>query len=126
LLKITGYSQSKLLGNGVAVQSCEFEAGGYRWCILYYLRSTKSADSIYIELKLTSKEVSRPVNTKIQLRFELKLRKEGRTEAKSNPVYADPAPRRADAAASAGHDVFYVLAEYPCFATAHQLILKWI
>jgi hypothetical protein len=33
---------------------------------LYYPRSRKSADSIYIELKLTSKDVSRPVNTKIQ------------------------------------------------------------
>jgi hypothetical protein len=66
LLKITGYSQSKLLDNGVAVQSCEFEAGGYRWCILYYPRSRKSADNIYIEVKLTSKDVSCPVNTKIQ------------------------------------------------------------
>uniref|UniRef100_A0ACD5Z0C7 Uncharacterized protein n=1 Tax=Avena sativa TaxID=4498 RepID=A0ACD5Z0C7_AVESA len=85
LLRITGYSRSTLLGNGVAVQSCEFgstllgngvavqscefEAGGHRWCILYYPRSKSRPESIFVALKLTTKAVSRPVNT--NFRFTL-------------------------------------------------------
>ena len=81
LLKITGYSQSKMLGEGVAVRSSEFEAGGYRWCILYCPRSRH--------------HLSCP-----QAHYQ------GRQPPSyhKTPAYSDPAPRQAAGACS---DVCY-------------------
>uniref|UniRef100_M8BAT4 Uncharacterized protein n=1 Tax=Aegilops tauschii TaxID=37682 RepID=M8BAT4_AEGTA len=67
LLKIAGYSQSKQLGNGATLRSCEFQAAGCSWCIVYHPRPLKNTEYVALALELTTKCVSRPINTIVRL-----------------------------------------------------------
>ncbi|EMS51800.1 BTB/POZ and MATH domain-containing protein 2 [Triticum urartu] len=67
LLKIAGYSQSKQLRNGAKLRSCEFEAAGCSWCIVYYPRPLKNTEYVALALKLTTERVSQPINATVRL-----------------------------------------------------------
>ncbi|KAK1692684.1 hypothetical protein QYE76_009381 [Lolium multiflorum] len=70
ILKIDGYSSTKVNPNGEAIKSGQFTVGGHRWRITYYPngRTPDSADyvSLYLELDET---VTKCVKAKFQIRF---------------------------------------------------------
>ncbi|VAH71173.1 hypothetical protein VPH35_048898 [Triticum aestivum] len=71
VLRINGYAETKLLGNGVAAPSGEFEAAGHRWRIHYYPNGGwwNNADGISLALSIADKYVLSHVNANV--RFSL-------------------------------------------------------
>jgi speckle-type POZ protein len=70
ILKIDGYSSTKVNPNGEAIKSGQFTVGGHRWRITYYPngRTPDSADYISLYLELDEKD-TKCVKAKFQMRF---------------------------------------------------------
>jgi speckle-type POZ protein len=52
ILKINGYSSTKVALNGEAIKSGQFTVGGHRWRISYYPNGCTSDSTDYISLSL--------------------------------------------------------------------------
>ncbi|KAL5204631.1 hypothetical protein ABZP36_009502 [Zizania latifolia] len=83
LLKISGYSQTKLLGNGECLTSAKFKAAGHTWRILFYPNGYQHMDtgavSVYLDLADWSKDVC------AEVRFSL-LRRRGHDDDDGTPL----------------------------------------
>ncbi|KAM3277363.1 hypothetical protein ACQJBY_045308 [Aegilops geniculata] len=66
ILKIQGYSHTKLLIDGASLESEAFEAGGCTWCIVLYPNGTSAADDDRICLALVRADsFDRPVSAQV-------------------------------------------------------------
>ncbi|XP_040384958.1 uncharacterized protein LOC107305268 [Oryza brachyantha] len=63
-VKIKGYSQAMLLGNGKCIESPKFEAAGHVWCIIFYIMD---GYNIPLDLKL----VDRSKNVTADVQFSM-------------------------------------------------------
>ncbi|KAL6659195.1 hypothetical protein ACP70R_003235 [Stipagrostis hirtigluma subsp. patula] len=72
ILKIDGYSQTKLLRGCTAATSCEFEVAGQIWCIKYYPNGSipQAPDHISFLIKLARRLAT---NTIIRAKIRLSL-----------------------------------------------------
>ncbi|KAG8090082.1 hypothetical protein GUJ93_ZPchr0011g28620 [Zizania palustris] len=90
LLKISGYSQTKLLGNGERLTSAKFKAAGHTWRILFYPNGYQSMDtgavSVYLHLADWSKDVC------AEVRFSLLRRRAGADDDGTPLKYSNNRP----------------------------------
>ncbi|KAL5204620.1 hypothetical protein ABZP36_009491 [Zizania latifolia] len=89
LLKISGYSQTKLLGNGERLTSAKFKAAGHTWRILFYpngyLSMNMGAVSVYLDLVGWSKDVCAEVRFSL-LRRRCRADDDGTALLYSRPI----------------------------------------
>ncbi|KAG8090508.1 hypothetical protein GUJ93_ZPchr0011g27812 [Zizania palustris] len=89
LLKISGYSQTKLLGNGERLTSAKFKAAGHTWRILFYPNGYLSVDtgsvSVYLDVVGWSKDVCAEVRFSL-LRRRCRADDDGTALLYSRPV----------------------------------------
>ncbi|XP_048527209.1 BTB/POZ and MATH domain-containing protein 2-like [Triticum urartu] len=64
LLKIDGYSQTKVVTHGRGIKSCTFKVGGHSWLLQYYPNGEPSGPDTYIDVFIQLVSVSRDMPVK--------------------------------------------------------------